>query len=406
MIGNIIKLGWKNVWRNPTRSAVVIVAVVLGTWAGIFLSGLFAGLAQGYLDNQLKLSVPHIEITEPQFDDLYSPEYYIPQSAAVIRKLQDKPFVQRIDTESLTTGLAQSPRSNYGVTIHGYQTDSTKAIKQYLVEGTTPAASQKRNPVLIGRKLAERLDVEMGSRMVLSFQDTDGEITGGAFRVTGTFDTFSDPYDEGNVFVKRSDLNRLLGLDDQIHNIRLTLADFSKAEIYVDQLEQQFPNLQIQSWGEIAPELRMMFSMMDLMMYIVMIIVVIALVFSIINTMLMAVLERTRELGMLRAVGMSKPRVFSMIVWETLFLTMGGTPVGLLLSWLTISHFEEAGINLAAFAEAMSTYGFDTTIYPSLPPVYFLNIALLIAVAALLSALYPAWKTLQLNPVEAIRKFN
>ena len=406
MISNIIKLGWKNVWRNPTRSAVVIVAVVLGTWAGIFLSGLFGGLAQGYLDNQLKLSVPHIEITELQFDDLYSPEYYVPESDKVIGELQQKKFIEKIDTESLTTGLAQSPRSNYGVSIHGYQTDSTQTIKQYLVEGTMPSASEKRNPVLIGRQLAERLDVEMGSRMVLSFQDTDGEITGGAFRVAGIFDTFSDPYDEGNVFVKRSDLNRLLGLNDQVHTLRLTLDDFSQADLYIEGLNKQFPNLQIRSWAQIAPELRYMYSMMDLMMYIVMIIVVIALVFSIINTMLMAVLERTREIGMLRAVGMSKPRVFSMIVWETLFLTMVGTPLGMLLSWGTISYFEEVGINLAAFADAMSTYGFGTVIYPSLPPLYYLNIALLIAVAALLSALYPAWKTLQLNPVEAIRKFN
>lgn len=401
-----MKLGWKNVWRNPTRSAVVIIAVVLGTWAGIFLSGLFAGLTQGYLDNQLELSVPHIEITEPQFDDLYSPEHYIPQATQVVNELKQKSYVKKTDTESLTAGLAQSPRSNYGVSIHGYQADNSRTIEQYVVEGTMPGLSEKRNPVLIGQQLAERLDVEMNSRIVLSFQDTDGEITGGAFRVAGIFDTFSDPFDEGNVFVKRSDLNRLLGLDDEIHNIRLTVGDFSQAEMYVEELTEQFPNLQIRSWGEIAPELRMMFSMMDLMMYIVMVIVVIALVFSIVNTMLMAVLERTRELGMLRAVGMSKPRVFSMIVWETLFLTMVGTPVGLLLSWMTISYFEDVGLNLAAFAEAMSSYGFGTVIYPSLPPLYYLNIALLIAVAALLSALYPAWKTLQLNPVEAIRKFN
>jgi ABC-type lipoprotein release transport system permease subunit len=406
MIGNIIKLGWKNVWRNPTRSAVVIIAVVLGTWAGVFLSGLFGGLAQGYLDNQLELSVPHIEITQPQFDDLYSPEYFVPNSDDVIGTLRNKSYIENIDTKSLTTGLAQSPHSNFGVTIHGMYPDSAQAIEKYLEEGSLPGTSQKRNPVTIGKKLAERLDVGMGSRMVFSFQDTDGEITGGAFRVAGIFDTFSDPYDEGNVFVNHSDLNRLLGLENQIHVIQLEIAEFSEADTYVNQLKQQFPNLQIKPWGEIAPELRMMFDMMDLMMYIVMIIVIIALIFSIINTMLMAVLERTRELGMLRAVGMSKPRVFSMIVWETLFLTMVGTPIGLLLSWGTISYFEDAGINLAAFAEGLSAYGFGTVIYPELPPAYYVNIALLIAGAALLSALYPAWRTLQMNPVEAIRKFN
>lgn len=406
MVGNIIKLGWKNVWRNPTRSAVVIVAVVLGTWAGIFLSGLFAGLAQGYLDNQFKLTVPHIEITHPQFEDLYSPEYYVSNADKVLSELQGKPYIKKISTESYATGLAQSARSNYGVVIHGYNPDSTRAIEQYLVEGEMPGQSNRRNSIAIGRKLAEKLDLEMGSRMVLSFQDVEGNITGGAFRVAGIFDTFSDPYDEGNVFVLHDDLNRLLGLRDQVHIIQLQITDFRQANIYADELAQQFPDLQIKPWGEIAPELRIMFNMMDLMMYIVMIIIVIALVFSIINTMLMAVLERTRELGMLRAVGMNKPRVFSMIVLETLFLTMVGTPLGLLLSWLTVNYFEEAGINLAAFAEGLSEYGLSTVIYPTLPPVYYFNIALLIAVAALLSALYPAWKTLQLKPVEAIRKFN
>jgi len=406
MVGNIIKLGWKNVWRNKTRSAVVIVSVVLGTWAGIFLSGLFVGLAQGYLDNHLKLSVPHIEISEPQVNDLYSPEYYIPASEAVISELQEITFIEKIEAESMTTGLVQSSRSSFGASIHGVQSDTTHVIEQYIVNGAMPGLSEERNPVLMGQKLAGRLNIEMGSRIVLSFQDTEGEITGGAFRVAGIFDTFSDPYDETNVFVMRDDLNRLLGLNNQIHDIKLTVDDISQAQNYADQLKKQFPDLSIQSWGEIAPELRMMFNLMDLTMYIVMIIVIIALVFSIINSMLMAVLERTRELGMLRAIGMNKSRVFSMIVWETLFLTVVGTPVGLLLSWSTVRYFEVYGINLTAFASAMNSYGFGTTIYPSLPPVYYLNITLLIAIAALLSSLYPAWKTLQLNPVEAIRKFN
>jgi ABC-type lipoprotein release transport system permease subunit len=406
MVANIIKLGWKNVWRNRTRSAVVIIAVVLGTWAGIFLSGLFVGLTQGYLDNHLKLSVPHIEIIEPQFNDLYSPQYYIPNSEVVLNELQKMTFIKKIDAESMTNGLVQSSRNSYGASIHGIRADTAHVIEQYILDGSMPGLSQERNPVLLGQKLAGRLSIEMGSRIVLSFQDVEGEITGGAFRVAGIFDTFSDPYDETNVFVKRDDLNRLLGLSNQIHDIKLTVDDISEAQNYTEQLKKQFPDLMIQSWGELAPELRMMFNMMDVTMYIVMIIVIIALVFSIINSMLMAVLERTRELGMLRAIGMNKSRVFSMIVWETLFLTVVGTPVGLFLSWFTISYFEINGINLTAFASAMNSYGFGTTIYPSLPPVYYLNITLLIALAALLSALYPAWKTLQLNPVEAIRKFN
>ncbi len=122
--------------------------------------------------------------------------------------------------------------------------------------------------------------------------------------------------------------------------------------------------------------------------------------------MLMAVLERTRELGMLRAIGMNKARTFSMVMWETGFLTLVGAPVGLLLAWLSISYFGNTGINLSIFAEGLGAYGISTIIYPELSWQYYLNIMLMIAGAAFVSALYPAWKTFSLNPVEAIRKFN
>ena len=406
MLSRIIKLGWKNVWRSPTRSGVVIIAVLLGIWAGVFLSGLFTGLMEGYLQNQFELSVSHIEMLHPEFDDLNDPNYFIPDAQSVIQELQKEPYISDISTQSIAAGLAQSARNNYGVTIHGLASDSSYGVEQYLQQGTMPDVADQRNPILIGKTLAERLDVAMGTRMVLSLQDTSGRITGGAFRVAGIFDSFSDPYDEGNVFVNRDDLNSLMGLDQQVHNIRIELDDFTKAETYAAGLRTQFPNVEIKTWGQTAPELQYAFDMMDLMMYIVMIIIIIALVFSIINTMLMAVLERTRELGMLRAVGMNKKRIFTMIVAETVFMTMVAVPIGLLLSWATICYFGDAGIDLSGFSEGLGAYGISTVIYPQLPTTYYFNIALMIAVAALLSALYPAWKALQLNPVEAIRKFN
>lgn len=405
MIRNIIKLGWKNVWRNPTRSGVVIIAVLLGTWAGVFLSAFFTGMVQGYLEDQFNLTVPHIEISHPEFEDLNNPEYFVPEAQGILDELTQKSYVTDISTQSLANGLAQSARNSYGVSIHGIHPDSSQNIQSYLVEGIMPQSNQ-RNPVIIGSSLADRLGLELKSKIILNFQDTDGDITGGAFQIVGIFDSFSSVFDESNVFVNRHDLNRLIGLDQEIHSIRLTLADFTEANRHATQLRKEFPDLHVTGWGDAAPELKYTYEMTDLMMYIVMIIIIIALVFSIINTMLMAVLERTRELGMLRAVGMNKSRVFSMVLFETIFLTMVGTPVGLFLSWLTISYYNSTGINLAAFAEGMNAYGLSTVIYPTLPPVYYLNITLLIALAALLSAMYPAWKTLQLNPVEAIRKMN
>lgn len=405
MIFKIISLGWKNIWRNPTRSGVVIIAVLLGIWAGVFISAFFNSIAQGYLQNQLNLSVGHIQITHPEFEDQFNPEYNIANSKQLLTNLKTKDDISSIRYESLAMGLAQSAANSYGATIHGVDTteNTNQPVTQYLKQGDF-LQSINRNPIVIGNALADRLELDLRSKMVISFQDVDGNITGGAFRVAGIFDSFNDNYDKGNVFVLRDDLNRLLGQENLVHKITLKLNDFTQANQKAEILKNQYPDLKATSWATIAPELEYVFSSMDITLYVVMVIITIALVFSIINTMLMAVLERTRELGMLMAVGMNKKRLFGMILSETFFLTMVGTPLGLLFGWVTVTVLGNTGIDLSAFAEGMNAYGMDTVIYPELSAIYYLNVTLLIAIAALLSALYPAWKTLKLKPVEAIRK--
>lgn len=410
MFQYILKLGWKNIWRNPTRSSVVIVAVLLGTWAGIFAAGFFNGMLDDYLNGQINLSVGHIQISHPQFEDLYNPSYRIENADEIISELREKPFVREVSAKSIASGLAQSARNSFGVTILGMDVvnDSTtayKTIRKNLAEGDMLDGSH-RNSILIGDNLAERLGLKLRSRMVLSFQDVDGNITGGAFRVTGIFDTFNSRYDEGTVVVNQHDLNRILGAEGLIHNIRVDTDDISRTDEYTAELREVFEGVQVKSWREIAPDLRYIYDMKDLTLYIVMIVIIIGLIFSIINTMLMAVIERTRELGMLRAIGMNKTRTFNMVMLETLFLTIVGAPAGLLFGWLTITYLGGVGIDLSAFAEGLEDWGFSTVIYPTLSWTYYINIMLLVAVAAIISALYPAWRALKLRPVEAIRKFN
>lgn len=387
------------------RSGVVIIAVLLGIWAGVFIAAFFNSMVQGYLQNQLDLTIGHVQITDPNFEDQYNPNYNIEGAQCLLDSLGNKRYIQQITYESQSTGLAQSAANSYGVAIHGVDTAHTSAphVMRYLKQGDF-LKSIERNPIVIGKDLSERLKLELRSKMVLSFQDVDGNITAGAFRVAGIFESFNSNYDKGNVFVLRSDLNRLLNQQNLIHRVTLKLDDFTIAQQRVEELKRSYPDLRIASWAVIAPELEYVFSMTDVSMYIVMVIIIIALIFSIVNTMLMAVMERTRELGMLMAVGMNKRRLFGMVLSETFFLTMVGTPLGLLLSWITIAILGNTGIDLSAFAEGLNAYGMDTVIYPDLSASYYWNITLLIGLAAILSAFYPAWKALKLKPIEAIRK--
>ncbi|MEM1124606.1 MAG: FtsX-like permease family protein, partial [Bacteroidota bacterium] len=157
-------------------------------------------------------------------------------------------------------------------------------------------------------------------------------------------------------------------------------------------------------YREISPEVQLYESQIDISSAIFTTIFMLALIFGIINTMLMAVLERNRELGMLMAVGMNKRKVFGMIVLETLFLGVFAAPIGLLLGWLTITYFGNTGIDLSAFSSSMEQFGLETQVYTELPAKYYVSLALSVLVTAILAALYPAWKAISLRPVEAIRK--
>jgi len=125
--------------------------------------------------------------------------------------------------------------------------------------------------------------------------------------------------------------------------------------------------------------------------------------FGIVNSMLMAVLERKHELGMLLCIGMSKVRVFSMIVLETIFVIAVGGPLGMLVANLSIRHFAKAGIDLTIVEAGLKSIGLETVVYPALSAEYYINIGLMVALAAFLSALYPAWRAVRYDPAEAVR---
>ena len=126
--------------------------------------------------------------------------------------------------------------------------------------------------------------------------------------------------------------------------------------------------------------------------------------FGIVNTMLMTVLERFRELGMLMAIGMNKARVFSMIVLETLMLCLVAAPIGLLLGWATINYFGTNGLNLSAYSESVAQYGMSDMVYFGVDPIVYWQVPIGVVITALIAAIYPAIKAIRLRPVEAIRK--
>jgi len=232
----------------------------------------------------------------------------------------------------------------------------------------------------------------------------DKNITAGAFRIAGLFETPNSIYNEMNVFVRYNDLSRLLNLPEGVsHEIAILIDDNEMTASVQDEVKTIAADYEVLNWKEISPEMSYMTEVLDMYMYIFIIIILLALLFGIINTMLMVILERVKEIGMLMAVGMNKLKVFTMIVVETVQLSLVGGVAGVIIGSLISKYFETHAINLSRWAKGYSQLGYDTLVYCSLESEMVINVTILVIFTGIIAALYPAYKALKYDPAEALR---
>jgi putative ABC transport system permease protein len=401
----VFKIAWRNIWRNKLRSAVVVISIFLGIWAGIFVSAFSFGLNEQRKESMIRNQISHLQIHEPQWLDQKEVVYTF-KGTSVDAQLAKDPRLSAFTSRTKANGMVSSAHYSGGVQIIGVNPETEAQIShlnQKLIDGEY-FQDKGRNPVLIGAALAEKLEVKIGSRIILNFSDGHGNIISSAFKVKGIYEEVSSKMEELNLFVRQPDLQTLLGLGpDQNHEIAGLLKEHADIEILQKELQDEFPKLAIQNWKEISPELAYADDIMTQMLYIIIGIIMLALSFGIINTMLMTVLERRKELGMLMCVGMSKTKVFYMIIIETLYLALLGGPLGILLAYYSVWQGSKSGLDLAAFSDGLASYGIDSVIYPILPSSFYWGTASIVFIMTLLAAIYPARRALKLNPVETLR---
>lgn len=398
-------MSWRNIWRSPLRSLVVMGSIMVGTWAIIFLLAFSYGMVKSYINNAIRMETSHIQMHLPEFREDMEVKHLLPGAESKLAALKNHEHVEAVTVRTVVNAMLVAPKGTRGVVARGIEEldeplvteiDQQISVGKYFGKG--------KNQVLIGKDLAEKLGLQVRKKVVLQFQNLDGDITAGAFRIVGLIDSGNKMRDDGTVFVRRSDLNRLLGQADAAHELALYLKDPELVAATTTALQAEYPAAKVESYTELSPDIKLYETQISVSFTIFVFIFMLALIFGIINTMLMAVLERTKELGMLMSVGMNKPRVFGMIVLETLLLGFISALVGMLLGWLTIQYFGGPGIDLSSWADGLKQFGMSTIIYPDLQGIFYLQLALSVVVTTLLASLYPAYKAISLRPVEAVRK--
>lgn len=402
----LIKIASRNIWRSKKRSLIIIAAVTIGLWAGIFMMAFYNGMIEQRVNNAITSELSHIQLHHPEFRKEYELKYFLPKGRKMLEFIAKDSATKAVSGRIVIKGMIASASGSSGITINAIMPNEEQTLtnlKGKIIKGNY-FNQIKTNEIILSDKLRKKLKLNLNKKAILTFQDKEGNLASGAFRITAIYKTVNTPYDDSNVFVKITDIDSLSGIPHEINEIAVLLKSSQILDESQKILQQKFPKTEILNWKEISPELGYTVAVGDQMVFIFMGIILLALAFGIVNTMMMAVLERTREIGMLLALGMNKFKIFMMIVFETFFLILAGCPFGILLAFASIAISQRTGIDFSEFSEVYSSFGYSSVIYPSLTANQFGNIMLLVVITALLSALFPARRALKLNPAESLKK--
>jgi ABC-type lipoprotein release transport system permease subunit len=397
-------LSWRNLWRNHRRTLIMLGAITVGVWAMIFMTALMRGMVDDMLKQGIQNLPGHIQIYHPEFRDDPSVVNSIAEPSGELLDALNDPATKHWTARIKVPAIISSERENRGVNLLGVDPLAENAITgiaEQIVEGRFLETDRDQG-LVIGAKLAERLETRLGKRVVIMSQDPDNNIADRGFRVVGIYEAKMPGLEEFNVYAARSTLQTLLKIDGLVSQIAIIDEDFRNIDTLYRNIRQATPEaLEIRAWYELDSYLRYMLDMMDGFVLVWVIIIFLALSFGLVNTLAMAIFERVREIGLILALGMRPGMIVYQILLESLLLLLIGLTAGNVLAILTIKPLE-SGLDISVVAEGLAMMGASSMLYPSLRLHDIILANSVVLILGTLASILPAWRAAKLNPVQAI----
>lgn len=401
------RMAWRNIWRVPRRTVTVLLAVVTGLWAMVALSSVMAGALDQMVRNGIKNLTGHIQIHRKGYHADPVIENSMAEDAAVLAVLEGYGSRLRWARRVRVPAVVSTARHSVGLTLVGIepvQESRVSFIGSAVVEGRYLEAGDERG-ILLGRKVADRLGARVGGKVVLLSQDSQKDIASAAFRIQGFFAAEPESVEEQFAFVLLGSAQSMLKLGASISEIAVVAEDHDRSERLRDEIAARLEaSLEVLHWKELLPLVTSTIALWKGFVSIWYGIAFIAIAFSLVNTMLMAVLERSREFGMLKALGMKPRRIVSLILTESFWLIFTGLAVGNVVSVGTVLWVARSGIDLTAFVEGTVRVGLSRVVYPTISVEEWVAANFMVLIPGLLVNLYPAMKAARITPVVALRQ--
>lgn len=400
------RMAVRSIVRNPRRTTLTIAASAFGLAAFVFLLSFVGGYLAQLVDNSTGYITGHLQIQHPDFRKQFDPALSLGDSDALLAQLRQRPEVAAAAPRTQAQVLVSSPTTTRNVMLLGIEPLAERDvtfIDRAIVEGRALGPADDRD-IVIGRKLAERLNVRLGEKIVVMAQAADGSLASAAYRIGGIFATESEAFDNAIGYVTLEAAQRLLVMDNRVSAIAVKLKDRDTVDAFSAGLQQQFPRYRVLAWSEILPEVGQMIGYIRVMARIIVGIVFIVVALGVMNTLLMSVMERTREFGIMLAMGTSPGAITRLVLYESLVLAVIGVLAGLLVGGALVIWLGVTGIDLTQYTRGLATIpGMTSVIYPRLGVGAVVSPVLALLGVSLVAAVYPAWRAARLDPVLAIR---
>ncbi len=405
----ILEFAWRNIWRNRRRTAIILTAVVIGVWSMIFLGALMRGIADQMVRNGIATLTGHIQVHQKGFQADPSIENRIREPGGIRRVLEETLPAKSLWTARVRVpAVAANARHSAGITLVGIDPPVEKDLSFIGQAVRSGRYLEREDPrgILVGEALLHQFETRIGHRLVLMSQDTAGEIASRSFTIVGVYRGEMESTEKAYAFVTREAAREMLKMDGAVSEFAVLLPEEEEAGPVAAGIRNGLSpdSYEVLTWREMLPLVSAVLALYDQFIFLWYVVVFIAMGFGLVNTVLMAVYERMREFGLLKALGMRPLRIVGDVLLEAFFILGIGVLAGNVLGILSTLALKTRGIDLSAFAAGSEFAGLGRVIYPTLELRDILLANGVVFVLGLVVSLYPALRAARFTPVEALAR--
>ncbi len=405
-----VKMAWRNIWRNPRRTLLTISAIAFASLLLVFMLSFQFGSYGTMINSSVKIHAGHLQIQAEGYEEKRRMRLVVDKPDKVAHILDSIEQVEAYTFRTNAFSLASSAHRTYGVIVVGVdpaREADVSTIKSLIRKGSY-LSEKDTNHAIVGKLLAKNLKVGPGEELTVLGQGRDGSIAATVLTVKGIYSSGIDEFDRSSIYIPIKHFQEVYSMDQSVHKVVVIGKSLKVIPAIKETVSSNINKnntrylLAVLDWKELMPGLLQGIQMdlvSGLIFYLILILIV---AFSILNTFLMAIFERTREFGVLMAIGTTPGRLTRLLLIESLAMTLIGIISGIILGCVITLFFQSHGIEITGASDILSQYGISGRIYPRLSLLSAITGPAAVLFITFIAAMYPAMKVRKLRPVEAM----